>query len=119
MLDQVQETNDIVHAVTVNRAAQRRLCEAAKISPIPDWRNEGTPEPDLREMTRQLAGRDFDDLVKPQEVLSRTPYICVVCGDTFTSDEFRQTRHAARTVRLANPFTTGHQTHIRCTPEGS
>jgi hypothetical protein len=120
ILDYVQPAEDVVYSVTVNRTAQRRLCEAAKISPVPDWRDEGTAEPDLFRITKVLTGLEFTDLVKPEEVLRRDPYVCAVCARTFTLAEFRQARHAARTTGRPNPFnpfTKGHPVHVNCGTE--
>jgi hypothetical protein len=107
-------TEDVVYAVTVNRTAQLRLCDAAQTTPIPDWRDEATAEPDLLEMTRQLTGLEFRDLVNSDEILRRDPYICGVCGGTFTLAEFRRVRGRTRSSRLPNPFAAGHPVHIGC-----
>jgi hypothetical protein len=110
----VPETDEIVYAITVSRAAQRRLCEAANITPVPEWRGEPFPEPELLQITRQLTGREFDDLVRPDEILRRAPYTCAVCGRTFTPADYRKARHAARRAGVLNSFLNGHPAHVAC-----
>ena len=68
-------------------------------------------------MTRQLTGQNFDDLITENDVLSRRPYLCRVCGRTFTIDEFNRTRHDARVNGLLDPFAANAPVHRDCTKD--
>jgi hypothetical protein len=115
LVGQAPRPDDVVYAVRINRAAQLRLCEAAKISQVPDWRDDlFEAEPDLLEITRQLTGREFIEQVEPHEVLLREPYVGPVCGRTFALDEFRKAKDVARIASLPNPFNTRHPVHVSC-----
>jgi hypothetical protein len=111
----VVAADDIAYATRISRTGSQRLCAAAGIEP-PEWEDREFPEPDTREQTRQLTGLDFDDLIKDQDILSRRPYLCAVCGGTFTVGQFRRVKWLARRNGEPDPFGTedGAQTHEAC-----
>ena len=108
-------TDDIAYATRISRAGTQRLCAAAGIEP-PEWEDREFPEPDTREQTRQLTGLDFNDLIKDQDILSRRPYLCAICGGTFTVRQFQRVGWLAGRNGRPNPFRTPDeaQTHEAC-----
>ncbi len=104
---------NIAYATKVSPEGQKRLCRAAGITP-PEWEDREFPEPDTREQTRQLTGLDFDDLVTDEDILSRHPYTCVICGGTFTVDQYWAVKYLARRNHSPNPFEKGEQCHESC-----
>jgi hypothetical protein len=107
------DPESVVYAVSLSPEAKRRLRAAANLHGDPDDQGK-TPEHELHNMTRQLTGQSFDDLVQPSEIVSRRPYLCVICGQPFSLAEFNETRRAAKAPREAHPFLDGIQTHARC-----
>ena len=103
----------IAYATRISREGQERLCVAAGID-APQWEDREFPEPDTREQTRQLTGRDFDDLITDQDILGRRPYLCAICRGTFTVDEYQRVKGLARRGGRPNPFGTGDETHEAC-----
>ena len=106
-------SDNIAYATRISPEGQERLCRTAGIEP-PEWEDQEFPEPDTREQTRQLTGRDFDDLIEDADDLSRRPYLCSVCGGTFTIDEYQKIKGMARRNHEPNPFLSREASHEDC-----
>ena len=109
----MDDPQDAVQAIVISPKGAERLCAAAGLDP-PAWERMQTPEPVLREQTRQLTGQQLEDIITEEDVLSRRPYLCGVCGGTFTTDEFSRLRHDARQNGLPDPFATDRPVHGSC-----
>jgi hypothetical protein len=108
------DMESVVHGVIISEVAERRLRAAARIHEDLGYQGTETPEHELHEMTRQLTGLEFEDLVPPTEILGRRPYRCIVCGEPFSLVEYNETRMAAREAHEPHPFFAGRQQHVRC-----
>jgi hypothetical protein len=109
----IDDPQDAVQAISISPKGTERLCGAAGL-PTPPWIRGETPEPVLQNQTRQLTGRSLEDIITADDILSRRPYRCAICGGTFTSVEFSRLRHEARRNGLVDPFSTEAPAHGRC-----
>jgi hypothetical protein len=105
--------DDVAYATKISPEGTRRLCEAAGITQS-KWEDREFPEPDTREQTRQLTGRDLDELITERDIVSRRPYICASCGRTFTVAEYFRIKGLARRGHRPNPFGSGDEVHESC-----
>ena len=69
----------------------------------------------LRNQTRQLKGKHLEEIITEDDVLSRRPYRCGICGGTFTSEEFKRLPGEARRSGLPDPFLADAPVHRGCT----
>jgi hypothetical protein len=105
---------DAVQAISLGPKEAERLCAAAGL-PTPRWTRRETPEPVLQNQTRQLTGKSLEDIITEDDVLSRRPYRCGICGGTFTTEEFNRLRHDARRSGRPDPFMADAPMHRGCT----
>jgi hypothetical protein len=105
---------DAVQAISIGPKGAERLCAATGL-PTPPWEQRETPEPVLQNQTRQLTGKSLEDIITEDDVLSRRPYRCGICGGTFTTEEFNALRGEARRSGLPDPFMADAPVHRRCT----
>jgi len=103
-------SDDIACAMRLRDEAQLRLRNAAAIT-LADIVEDEAPEPDTRAQTQRLTGLTFDDLVKKGDVLSRRPYVCAGCGESFTVEQYHHVRNRARISGEPKPFTSGRAVH--------
>ena len=71
-------------------------------------------KPKIQDICKALTGRDFDDIIREGDILSRRPYFCATCGGTFTIDESKKVSGTARRKSQTNPFGSGSETHEVC-----
>ena len=109
----IDDPQDAVQAISLGPKGTERLCSAAGL-PTPPWIRRETPEPVVQNQTRQLTGRSLEDIITADDILSRRPYRCAICGGTFTSVEFSRLRDEARRNGLVDPFSTEAPVHGRC-----
>ena len=109
----IDEAQDVVQAISISPKGTERLCGAAGL-PTPPWKRRETPEPVLQNQTHQLTGKSLEDIVTEDDVLSRRPYRCAICGGTFTFVEFTRLRHEARRNGVGDPFSTDAPVHGSC-----
>jgi hypothetical protein len=110
----IDDPEDAVQAISVTPKGAERLCAAAHL-PTPPWERRETPEPILRNQTRQLTGRALEAIIAEGDVLSWRPYRCEICGGTFTTEEFNSLRGKALRNGLPDPFMADAATHSGCT----
>jgi hypothetical protein len=103
----------IAHATKITPEGSRRLCEAAGITP-PQWEDREWPEDEMRQQTKSLTGRDFDDIISERDILSRRPYLCASCGGTFTVDEYFRIQLSTNLNDKDNPFESNSAIHESC-----
>jgi hypothetical protein len=105
--------DNTAYAITITRAAQVRLCDAAGINP-PEWEDRAWPEHEMRAQTKSLTRRDLDEILHAEDVVSRRPYLCSSCGGTFTVDEYVRIEMWADVNDRVNPFESNVAIHEAC-----
>jgi hypothetical protein len=88
-------TDDVVFAIRISPEGAARMCSAAGITP-PDWEDREWAEIDAQRQSQSLAGRDLGEIISEGEIVSRRPFRCTVCGDTFTTKQFDDLRRISR-----------------------
>jgi hypothetical protein len=71
-------TDDTIYAIKISPAGSASLCAAAVVAP-PDW---GDREwlIDIQRQTRSLTGRELDEKISEDDIVSRRLFRCAVCG---------------------------------------
>ena len=106
-------TEDIAYAIKINPHGSALMCAAAGIVP-PEYEDREWAELDIQDQCRSLTGRPLDEVIAQDDIVSRRPFRCAVCGDTFTTDEFRRLRRLSRENGLPRPFDSGETFHEGC-----
>jgi hypothetical protein len=104
---------EIAFAITITPEGQRKLREAAGIDNS-DWFEGDYPETDVRDQARTLVGRELYELISDSDIAGRRAYLCESCGGTFTVQEYREMKGAARRRGDLNPFLSDRVAHLNC-----
>jgi hypothetical protein len=108
-------TDDTVYAIKISPTGAARLCAAAGIAP-PDWEDREWAEIDVQRETQSLAGRKLDEIISEDDIVSRRPFRCTICGEPFTIDQFDRLRRLHRERGKPRPFDSVDPIHEACSP---
>src|SRR5580692_12855551 len=107
------QPGDVVYAIKISPAGTARLCAAAGTTP-PVWEDREWAEIDLQRQAQSLTKRHLDELIGEDDIVSRRPFRCSVCGGTFTVQQFDQLRRLNREKGKPRPFDSGDPIHDEC-----
>jgi hypothetical protein len=105
--------DDLAYAIKISPHGAVLLCSAAGIEP-PKWEDREWVEPIVQSQSWGLATRNLYEIISEDEIISRRPIRCAVCGGTFSIDEFMRLRDLSRRHRLPDPHETIQITHEKC-----
>src|ERR1700728_3721377 len=108
-------TDDIIYAVKISPTGSARLCAAAGIDP-PDWEDQEWAEIDVQRQTQSLTGRKLVEIISEDDIVSRRPFRCTVCGEPFTIEQFDRLPHLHREPGEPRPFDSVDPIHEACLP---
>jgi hypothetical protein len=80
-------SDEIVYAIGISAHGAALLCSAAGISP-PEWEDREWAEPMVRSQTLGLTKRSLEEIIAEDDILSRRPIVCSLCGGSFTVDQY-------------------------------
>ena len=107
------DTDDIAYAIRLTPEGEARLAMAARAQ-LSQWSVLEWAEPFLREACLQLTRRRLEEVISPDDVISRRPFLCAKCGGTFTVAEYESIKGAAGRRGTPDPFWSGKAMHRRC-----
>src|ERR1700676_1300140 len=113
----MSSTDDgIVHAIKISPHGGALLCAAAGIAP-PEGENREGAGVDVQRQAQSLTKQPLDEIISEDDIVSRRPFRCAVCGGTFTVRQFDLLRRLSRGSGKSRPFDSGDPIHDGCSAQ--